>query len=891
MNEQYENIPTELQDRPQWLLWDRSNNTPKQPHWRGTFSISWSDPDDWHTFEEAVEAASERESWGIGYVMAQNNSDYPRGLYSCLDLDGCLKSRDSPKEWLPSLQDWIDDGAYIEVSPSGDGLHIPLVGQDIPDWWTDSHRTAEEHEGVDVLSNKFCTFSGDTLGAYEHEGVSSVDPTPWLHEAYHALNGEWPRTEAADDAGGSYDEDDEWPREEIEDALNALSSDCAYPMWRDIGFAVHDWDDGHTGRSLFEQWSRGPGWDETSDRYIEQIWANAEPGSGVTVGTLIHHAMDAGWSPSRSSPSLDAADTDDEEEGTADADDGEPDADIDDEADGGDGDEPDENADADPLVALETNIRDAIRLSDTDEIQVKTARHRIARAFYQTYNFVYPEESVRGWRSVLHVFDPDEGVYEPRGRYFVKKRLEQFGGDFVTNQVATEIVTKVERMAFEGSSGFGTNPERLVVGNGILNLHTGELDDYTPTEYHRTKIDTDWNPDAGDPDAIDDFFHDIVDGSDVPTLYRIIAHSLYKEYVTEKAAMLIGSGENGKSVFLDFVERFLHGENVTHRALQDFDDNHFAASQLEGKLANVHPDMGDGTVTDLSVFKKLTGQDTMLADVKYENPIKFENHATLMFAANEMPVFREDNHAVWRRWLYLDFPYTFNANDPDAKEPEPKRAIMNRLTDDEQLEALLLRCQQEIQEWYADGREWFASAMQPSKVREKMKKAAEPVYNFASACLTAADSEEYVDKATVRECYRRYADEEDLPNVTDHELGEELFALRDLQIESERKRDSGGRINVYSGIALSSRGRQIMELDESDDDGQAGVDTDWDSKKPIVLEELHEMVEQNGGEPVARNAVVWRCAGKMGKTTAERVVEKLLSHGEIMVDGDCLIPV
>lgn len=119
-----ENIPDELAERPQWLMWDNSADTPRRPHWRGNFSISWSNPDDWHSFEEAVEAASERESWGIGYVCAMDNDDHAKGLYGCLDIDGGVyyseeKGRVTPEDWLPSLQAFIDDGGYIASTPRG----------------------------------------------------------------------------------------------------------------------------------------------------------------------------------------------------------------------------------------------------------------------------------------------------------------------------------------------------------------------------------------------------------------------------------------------------------------------------------------------------------------------------------------------------------------------------------------------------------------------------------------------------------------------------------------------------------------------------------------------------------------------------------------------------
>jgi len=57
-------IPDELQDRDQWLLWDSSSDTPRRPHWKGDFHISWSDPDQWHSYAEAVEASRTTESWG-----------------------------------------------------------------------------------------------------------------------------------------------------------------------------------------------------------------------------------------------------------------------------------------------------------------------------------------------------------------------------------------------------------------------------------------------------------------------------------------------------------------------------------------------------------------------------------------------------------------------------------------------------------------------------------------------------------------------------------------------------------------------------------------------------------------------------------------------------------
>ena len=541
---------------------------------------------------------------------------------------------------------------------------------------------------------------------------------------------------------------------------------------------------------------------------------------------------------------------------------------------------------------FKSDVRGAISaVEDDDEMTQRTARHRIAQAFVTHYNFVYPEEEVRGWRTVLYVYDDEAGIYEPRGQAFVEKFLERAAGDFVSNQVVNEVVGKIERMTTERGSQFERDPERIVVANGVLDLHTGELDPFTPTEYHRTKLDVAWNPDAGEPTAIDEFLHDIVEDADVPTLYRLIAHTIYKEYVGEKAAILIGSGQNGKSMFLDLIEAFLGGHNVTHRELQDFDDDGFAANNLEGKLANLATEIGEQTLSDTTTFKKLTGRDTMDAPVKFEKPVTFENYATLMFATNEMPVFGQDNHAIWRRWVYVDFPYTFDADDISAKDPIPKHVLKRRLTQESELEALLVRCQQEIQRWHEDHDErWFADAMPPEQVRDKMKKAAEPVYNFASVCLDVGDPEEtYVGKETVRAAYRAYAAEEDLPTIPENEFGSRLIGLRDLQIEATQRRIEGSPSPVYAGVELSSRGRQVLGIDATDDDEQSEVD-DTRQATAVVMDELRLMVEENDNEPVPRNGLVWRVAGKIGKATAERAVDSLAEDGRLIDGSDGVLP-
>lgn len=320
-------IPDELKARDQWLLWDASNDTPRQPHWDGDFHISWSDPEDWHSFEDAVAKAEEVNNWGIGYVMAADNDAHARGLYGVIDLDGCAESdHGDPKDWVPSLDTFGEERAYMEWSPSGNGLHIPIVGADVPDWWRDQHFTDDEHEGVELLTNKFCTFTGDTLRGAGEEAVEwgeSVED--WLIEAYKSVTGDDPtKSKSADfdDAsdGGRANREEFLDEGDIRDALDHVDPDVSYGMWRDIGFGLADFfTSDHTALSVFVDWSRGGSkWDSKAEEQAERIIKDATSGGGRTIGTVIHHARQGGWEMPYTTDSTDPAenpptDVDDEE--------------------------------------------------------------------------------------------------------------------------------------------------------------------------------------------------------------------------------------------------------------------------------------------------------------------------------------------------------------------------------------------------------------------------------------------------------------------------------------------------------------------------------------------------------------------------------------------------
>jgi len=346
LSPEFENIPEPLRGRPQWLMWDARADRPKQPHWNGDhYGISWSDPDDWGSWSDARELVAGTDSWGIGYVNAVENDDYPSGRVFSLDIDGGVVDAEAAElaEWVPPLEPFLERDAYVEISPSGEGLKIPVLASSAPEWWSDMDND-DEHVGCEVLANKFTTLTGNLWpGAGTELPVYGDWLDEWLEaaaaglaetrEVYEKQTRPTPQSSldetargdadgAADYEGDGYDAD----VETVRDALACVSPDLGYNEWRNVGFAVCDAVDAGDGvenrttaRELYVAWSRGDyhpdladdatasSWDSDARSRAEAVIDGWEPPSDgdVTAGTLWSLALDADHGPKEWSPPSD----------------------------------------------------------------------------------------------------------------------------------------------------------------------------------------------------------------------------------------------------------------------------------------------------------------------------------------------------------------------------------------------------------------------------------------------------------------------------------------------------------------------------------------------------------------------------------------------------------
>lgn len=201
--------------------------------------------------------------------------------------------------------------------------------------------------------------------------------------------------------------------------------------------------------------------------------------------------------------------------------------------------------------------------------------------------------------------------------------------------------------------------------NGIYNLDSDELEDFTPEYVITNKIPYDYNPDAYSK-LMDKTLNKLAcnDENVRLLLEECIGYCFYRRNELRKSFILTGEKENGKSTFLAMIENLLGTENTASLDLKELGDR-FKTAELVNKLANIGDDIGDEFIPNPAIFKKLSSGNPISVERKGQDPFDFSNYAKLLFSANNIPRIKDKSGAVISRLVIIPFDARFSPDDPD----------------------------------------------------------------------------------------------------------------------------------------------------------------------------------------------------------------------------------
>lgn len=289
--------------------------------------------------------------------------------------------------------------------------------------------------------------------------------------------------------------------------------------------------------------------------------------------------------------------------------------------------------------------------------------------------FISPKDtySASGFELLLY----SDGVYADGALAHIHARVEAAfadRGQTASRAFAQEVAYAVARRSLVHRREL--NPEGLLnLKNGVLDLKTGHFDPHSPTRRFTRQIPFDFDPNARCAKFLE-FLEQVLpkerERREVQKLFGYCVGVPGNPY--QCAHMFVGQGNNGKSKLLAILRVLLGKENVAAETLQSLTELQFSSAKLFGKLACIFADLPSNPIRYTSMFKALTGEDLVRAELKFGAIFYFLNGAKLVFSANELPEVSDRTRAFWRRWFLIRFEQDFTGREdrtlPDRLYPE-----------------------------------------------------------------------------------------------------------------------------------------------------------------------------------------------------------------------------
>ncbi|MFP4006111.1 MAG: phage/plasmid primase, P4 family [Candidatus Hadarchaeia archaeon] len=375
----------------------------------------------------------------------------------------------------------------------------------------------------------------------------------------------------------------------------------------------------------------------------------------------------------------------------------------------------------------------------------------VAQAIYQNIPIVAAEDNGELW--IYQNEGENKGVYSNDiAESVIKEKIKDLKPG-CKQHFRNEVLDYIRIENYISRKKLGLSERKIAVKNGILDLESRELEEFGPEKYVISKIPVKYDPDAECPE-IKKFIESLVgNGKDVNKIVEMIGYSLLRENPLNKAFMGLGPGENGRSTLFNLIQEFLGIKNVAGVDLTDLIYDRFASADLYGKLANMCADISDRKIKHSGRFKKQVGEDLIRAQHKNQDAFHFKNYATPWFSANELPETTDKTRSFYRRWVIINFPYTFTS-DPEELEKEGYKEKNSDLPDsiitDKELSGLLnwaLNCLENVL-----GNKRFTNERTIEEKRELWELESDPVLEFIDTwCIEdKKKGEEYLKTLSVK---------------------------------------------------------------------------------------------------------------------------------------------
>ncbi|RVU62867.1 DNA primase [Bacillus thuringiensis] len=633
----FNEIPTELKNLPQWVLWrkeERNGKPTKIPYQANGEMAQANNRRTWSTFATAVKFYLEGDYDGIGFVFNRQDN------YIGIDIDKCVVAGKT-NTFATEIIDTVD--SYTEFSPSGKGIHIIIKGN-LPQSVLGTGRKNTKH-GLEIYSyGRFFTFTGNRENS--NEVYDRTDELAEVFEQYFDDSDIQGRVNLA-----SFEKDEIkisndalWEKmfrskngDEIRSLYNGSLINKDHSA-SDLSLCNHlaFWTGKSATRmdSMFRETSLiRDKWDvihfrDTNETYGERTIATA---ISSTSSTILDYKQP-----------FDKFSFDFISEDVAEV--------------------------------VEDKPKRKFKLTELGNAE------RIAYEYGHVIKFIHDI----GW----YIWDGK------RWRMDTKKEIEKITAKVLRSLSKSEDESEIkwarmcERRNVRMNSikdlmplvpgareDFDRHTYLFNVENGIVDLQTGQLRPHDREVYLSKITNVTFDEQAKCPEWMK-FLEQIFQGNQelMEYMQRLIGYSLTGEIAEQIIVFLIGGGSNGKSTFINIIKDLMGDYGRQAKSDTFIKKKETGANNDIARLAGARfvsaIESEDGEQLSETFVKQITGGEPVLARFLRQEFFEFIPEFKVFFTTNHKPVIKGVDEGIWRRIRLIPFNLQLPKEKRDKKLPE-----------------------------------------------------------------------------------------------------------------------------------------------------------------------------------------------------------------------------
>lgn len=207
--------------------------------------------------------------------------------------------------------------------------------------------------------------------------------------------------------------------------------------------------------------------------------------------------------------------------------------------------------------------------------------------------------------------------------------------------------------------------------SGYVDLTNGELKDHDIKKMFSEQTAAEYSDNIDCPmwkDFLDQIFNH--DEDLIHYIQKAVGYSVTGSTAEQVFFLLLGTGRNGKSVFINTIRNIL-GSYAKQMSVESIIVHNSSGSansdiaRLENTRLVTSSEANEGSRLDESLVKQLTGGDRILARFLYGQEFEYDPKFKIWMATNHLPFIRGTDEGIWRRIKVIPFNVQIPANKVD----------------------------------------------------------------------------------------------------------------------------------------------------------------------------------------------------------------------------------